>query len=438
MLQENIKNGLLSGGVLSSPISNNPSQYATRQFRYFDSESSRFIAEYGAYASDFVEAEVLGLYPDAPDEWTTAYIRFADAVRDSQSMLRKIDDYKKIIFVNPIIDYVREGTKFVTMGSTWLSINPSNISNSSGVGILRRCNTVWNYLDYYGNVKSEPLIIENARANANDSDDQEGGLITKGYFNVTCQYNEATKQLAENSRMILGTGAYRLTGFSDFIQEFTGDYSTVRLLEFAVRYEEPNDTIDDMVNHVAGGKTFSWNIECDGNTSVLVGATTTLTPNSTRNGENVSSTAENPISYLFTSENENIATVDENGVVTGIAEGEVSIIVSLEQNPSQFIEVPITVVTASADPYVDFLGTIPDSISMFDDLIISAAYFENGAQTAQEINFSFSGANRSAYSAIISNNTVILHCWQGSVEPLTITAKHGNYTNSIQINLLGL
>lgn len=169
---------------------------------------------------------------------------------------------------------MRQGTKINTMGCTWLVTNPSNLSNTVGNGIAQRCNAVWNYLDYYGNVMSEPIVVENLRAHASTPDDQQSALITKGYFVLVMQYNEATAQLDTNSRIILGTAAYVITGYSDFSQEFTGDYSTIRLLSFDARYEEPNYVIDDMENHVAGGKTFSWEIGISGPPSLKVGTTT--------------------------------------------------------------------------------------------------------------------------------------------------------------------
>lgn len=246
------KNAMLTNGV-NPVITNTPSQYANRQRAYFDAESRLFIERRARYASDFFDAEVQGLDDGDPTAWGTYRIRFADVVRANAAIQRDFDDYKQYLFESRKIEYVRPGTKIVTMGNTWLVTNPNNISGASGSGICRRCNAVWNYYDKDGNVCSEPIVVENARANANDSDVQNSQLITKGYFNVTCQYNDMTRQIDTNTRLILGTGAYRVTGYSDFDMEFFGDYSTVRLLSFTVRYEEPNYAIDDMENHIAGG-----------------------------------------------------------------------------------------------------------------------------------------------------------------------------------------
>lgn len=253
-----LKNAAIMGGGLVGVRTNSPSQYADRQKQYFDSETRRFTQSYAKYASDFFEAQVQGLNRNDPWAWGTYRIRFADVVRPTAAIQRRFDDYKEYLFESAKIDYVPLGTKIVTMGNTWLVINPNNISGSSGTGVARRCNAVWNYYDENGVLQGEPLIVENDRANANDSDVQESMYITKGYFNVTCQYNDATKQIDTNTRIVLGTAAYRVTGYADFESEFTGDYNAVRLLYFTIRYEEPNDAIDDMENYVAGGLEDDW------------------------------------------------------------------------------------------------------------------------------------------------------------------------------------
>ena len=215
--------------------------------------ATEFVHKYAKYATDYFDADVQGLDPNDPDGWETVQIRMADISTVSAATLRRQDDYKIILFADESIDYVRLGTKIRTMGSMWLVVNPQNISSAVGCAIIQRCRTVWNWLDWYGRMQSEPLCVEKGELLSNDSDMQEYALITKGYVNVVCQRNEATKNLATNSRIILGSGAYKITGFGDFTQEFTGDYDSVRLLEFAARYEPPNLEIDDMERHIAGG-----------------------------------------------------------------------------------------------------------------------------------------------------------------------------------------
>lgn len=436
-LSDYARNAALAGGLTINPMpTNGPAQYADRQHQYFDAETRYFTQKKARYASDFVEALVQGLDPADPQGWGTWRIRMADVVRPSAAIQRHFDDYKIVLFESRKIEYIRPGTKINTMGSIWLVTNPINVSGSSGSAVVRRCNAVWNHLDYYGNVVSEPIIAENERANASASDAQNSMLISKGYFNIICQYNEETRQIDTNTRFILGTGAYRMTGYSDFEQEFTGDYSTVRLLSFTARYEEPNEVIDDMVNHVAGGKTFSWDVAIEGQSSLGVGITARFSASSVRNGAAVTPTAENPVSYLWESSDTSVATVDVSGLVTGIGKGTALITATLAQNPAYSMSTLLEV-TETADG-VFFTYSVPDSLGAFKSAELTAAYFEDGAQTGETVSWSFGGADESCYSVSVDGNAARVTCYGYSAEPLTVTASFGNYAASAEIVLEGI
>lgn len=467
-----LKNAILTSMHVTPVVTNNPTQYAQRQRQYFDPETRAFTQQVAQYSSDFVEAQVQGLNQADPLEWGTYRLRFSDVVRPSSAIQRRFDDYKMILFESRNIEYVPLGTKIVTMGSTWLATNPVNVSGSSGTGVVRRCNAVWNYLDFYGNVISEPIIVENQRANANDSDAQQSLLISKGYFNVICQYNDATRQIDTNTRLILGTGAYRVTGYSDFETEFTGDYGSIRLLYFTVRYEEPNKVIDDMVNHVAGGKTFSWQIFINAPSSLQVGMSASLTAKSVRNGSgdgvmsiyggklvapddwyvedktlHVSEddyvegktlyVSEKVATYTWESSDESILTVDASGVVTAIAEGEATITATLVQNPSYSTSTVISV--SAVHDGVSFTSTVPEKINAYESVTLTAAYCEDGAETDTALEWTFDGADDSTYTVQISadGKSAKIVCYAYSDEPLVITVTYGEYEAQAQMGLEG-
>ena len=435
-IQQSIKNSLLTMNGLVAFSTNQPNQYIDKQEQYFSAESKTFIQRYAKYSNDYMEARVQGLDVTQPYAWETRLLRMADVVRPSAAILRKADNYKNVLFADREIEYLPLGTKIETMGSYWLATNPFNVSGADGGAIVERCNSCWNYLDYYGNVQMEPMVVINARADASDSDAQEANLITKGYFNAIMQYNPTTAQINTNTRMILGTAAYRVTGYSDFQQEFTGDYSSVRLVEFSLRYEEPSDEIDDMENHVAGGKTFDWEIQISGSAVIPAGTTDQFSAVSVRNNEDVSSTPEHPISYLWSSSDESVATVDENGLVTTIAEGDVVITATLAQNKSIKADFPIAV--AEAEDSVDWTSNIPESLAAYEDYVISAAYFEAGVETEEPITWKFSGANKNAYKAIAGDKSATIYCFAYSKNPLTVTATYGDLSITAQIRLEGI
>lgn len=429
---------MLTGNGLVSWTNNSPVQYKDKQRQYFSPETRTFTQLMAQYSSDFVEGQVQGLDVEHPYKWQTRRFRMSELVRPTAAIQRDFDDYKTVLFADRDIEYIMQGAKIVAMGSTWLVVNPLNLSGGDGAAVVRRCNSVWNFLDFYGNVVSEPILVENTRANANDADAQQSLMINKGYFNVICQYNENTAQIDTNTRMVLGTAAYRVTGYSDFDMEFTGDYPSVRTLSFSVRYEETNDAIDDLVNHVAGGKTFSWNITVNAPDKLRAGVTVQASATSARNGENVPQSEENPVSYLWSSSDETVLTVDATGIVTAVGEGDAEITATLEQNPSHSASMQVTV-TQSEDG-VAFMSTIPQIIGAFEQATISAAYFIDGEEQPDALEWEFSGASDTAYAYTIedSGKKATVFGYAYSVNPLIVTVKYGQYSESAVIGLGGI
>lgn len=436
-LEAAIKNAALTAGAVSAVPNNSPPRYADKQFQYFAHETAKFVTENIRYATDFVLAKIQGLEPNDPNSWGDYYIRMADVVHPGAAMTRKIDNYKQILFEDPRIEYLRTGTKIQALGSYWLAVNPMNLSTAGASGIIQRCNAVWNYLDYYGNVISEPIIVENARAGANDSDYQSSGLVSKGYFNIICQYNEFTAQINTNTRVILGSAAWRVTGYADFRQGITGDYDSVRLLEFTVRYDEPNVDIDDMANHVAGGKTFSWDIPVSGVPEMIAGQTAQFTAVSERMGKTIENTDNQPITYTWASDNEEVAMVDSFGAVTALGEGTATITATLEQNCAISGAFSVTV-SAAGQTGVSFTTTPPTSISAYNEATLTAAYFEGGEETDNALSWEFSGADSGSYSYIVGPKSCTVYCFSHSTTPLTVTVGYGDYKKTTVIALEGV
>lgn len=436
-LNKSLKNAMLASGGLVPFASNAPARYADKQTQYLSPETQTFKQQMAKYSNDYVSARVQGIDRQNPFAWQTRTLRLADVVRPSAAILRRADNYKMVIFADRDIEYLMPGAKIETMGSTWLVTNPFNVSGADGAAIVERCNAVWNYLDFYGNVVSEPMVVSNRRADANDSDAQEGNLITKGYFNVAMQYNDVTAQIDTNTRFILGTGAWRVTGYSDFLQEFTGDYGSVRILEFTIRYEEPNDEIDDMVNHVAGGKQFSWEIFITGSPILTVGDTAKFTAQSQRNGETVDE-YEHDLFHVWSVGDESIATVDVLGNVTGVSEGTTYLRCTLAQNPNIYTEIDLNVGQAETVNAVAFTDEPPEYLNAYEECDVSAYFFQNGAKTTESVTWTFSGAAEGSFRTMTGPNAATIYCFGYSKTPLTVTASCGDYSVSAEIQLRGM
>lgn len=432
------------GGIVQFP-GNLPGQYADKQNEYFQTATSLFRRQNLQYASDFVEAD-MQFWPDGAKEatWKSVKLRFAEVVRPTAAIQRDFDDYKQIIPQDPRIQYIRQGTKIRAMGSVWLVTNPANISGGEGMAIVRRCNAVWNHLDYYGNIVSEPIIKENVRANASSPDVQIDQQIANGYYNITCQYNDFTRQANDNTRIVLGdegnpfenAKAYRITGFGNFTREFTEDASSVRLLSFAIRVQTKNDDTDDLVNCVAGGKRFLWDMRVTGPENVGAGEKAQFFVASLRNGENVESTTENPVSYIWKVSDTETATIDQNGVLTAIRAGTVSVTAVLEQNPQKTASVEVAVNGTGSG--IRFFGYVPPHMGMLDHFALQAAVYEDGTETKSPVEWTLSGADEDAYSFSENGNEIIVTCFGYSKTPLTITAAAGAFVESVTVELEGI
>ena len=414
----------MNGRLVKTYPERQPGQYKDKQFEYYADPTHQFKEKMLEYASDFFEALIQTW--DGGGEWETVYIRMADVVRPSAAIQLHFDEYKMILPRDPSVNYFQPGTKIQAMGSYWIVVNPMNISGGDGAAIARRCNTVWNHLDWYGNVVSEPIIVENARANASAPDSQTDQRIATGYYNVICQYNDFTRQVNDNTRIILGSKAYQVTGYGDFDQEFTGDYNTLRLLYFTIRVQTQNDATDDMVNHVAGGLNFNMEATIVGQDRLIVGATRFASVRTVKDGETIDpDEEEHPVSYTYASDNPAVATVTTGtGAIYGVSAGTANITASMVQNPN--ITATMTVTVDAQMECVYFTDGGDASLDAYQTKVLSARYVNAQGQIAlpSSYEWTFSGAEEGSYSVTVSGNrnyraTVV--CYGYSETPLTVT-----------------
>jgi len=411
---------------------------ATRLSPYYAGATQQFNDRNMQYASDFFAGNLQGLVDSDFYEFSPVQLRLTDASSPTPTGKTLTDDYKMILVKSCAKNRLRLGAKLETAENTWIVVNPQNISSVTMTGLVQRCNATWNHLDFYGNVLKEPICVESEMLKASAPDFQDYILATKGYVDITCQLNEYTTELTNNSRIILGTSAYALTGVTDFLQEKTGDDDSIHILRFSSRYEEPNTDIDDMENRVAGGKVFDWTIQINGVESLKAGNHITFTANSYRNGDAVSSTQEHPVSYEWKSSDESIATVSAQGVVAAIAEGTAAITCSLKQNPAKSATMNVSVENTGSGYSVGWTATPPKQIGVYDSCELTAAVYLDGVETAESVMFTTSNADIMSYTAEKGNNIIDISCWQGSVKPLIVTATAHGESVSATIELIGM
>ena len=428
-LKKLAQNIAINGGLRKDYVDRSPQQYHDRQFEYFADATHLHREQMLPYASDFIEARIQNW--DKNGQWETVYIRMADVINPSAAINRNLDEYKIVMARDPSICYLRPGTKIECIGSTWLVMNPDNISGGDGVAIVRQCKAIWNHLDYYGNIVSEPIIVDvdvYGHANASMPDTQNTQNITKGYYNITCQYNDFTRQINDNTRLILGSKAYQVDGYGDFIQEFTSDINSVRIVSFAVHVLTSADDSDDMENRVAGGKAFSWDASIIGpDVRGVAQGKIDYHVDTRRNGKQISSTVENPFLYNFEISDPEIAKIEALGTdgvwLTPLQSGTVILRATLAENKNIAVEKEITV--NAETECVRFVAGAPNApLEPYQSVTMEAEVYDSNGEIDPQatITFTASGAGAGSYRMDVNGREVTVTCFRYSETPLTVTA----------------
>ena len=439
-LMQNIQRLANSVGI-SAPM-NTPSEYATRQTQYLNGRNKKFSQNRAYLASDYVIADVQGLNPDDFYEWSAKYVRFSDIAQSSSMATRKTDDWKEVMFPQEPIDYFPIGAKLVTMGSTWLNINPSNMGGPYSTAVMARCNSSYNSYDYYGNVVTEPIYVGSyeIRKSATYTEVFHINLMD-GNIAITCQLNDVTKKLGETKRLVIGSKVYFITGYADYIQEFTGDRDSVHLLTFMARVEEPTQYDDMDVNFIANGNAETFGAVMNAPSKLVVGAARIVEPIFVHNETQITSTDDKPISWVFATSDENVVQIANNGQITAIAAGTATITATMVQNPNISVSVDLVVDNTSTTGYVAFDEYKDLTLTQFMPRTFTATYFDgSGNATEDPLEWSFDGADfKTDYTYGVSDDgrSVVITCIKPSRSELTVTATHNGVSASITLILEG-
>ena len=421
------------------PVRTNvPAQYKDRRKQYLADRRTLYDEARDYLATDFVKARVQGLNPRDFYAWTETEIRLSDVSTQSVTAFdsKEYDNFKEILFKSRAIDYIPVGAYIETMGSWWMVVNPGNMSSPTTNAVIARCRAHWTFYDEYGNIKWEPLVIDRRTMLSNRNESPENLVLMEGYFNVKVQKNANTVKLKDNQRMILGSYAYHITGYTDFFEEFTGDDGSAHVINLTVRREEPEEH-DDLENHIADGLLYTWSADVSGPSGIPPGGGGKARARILVNGEPASFGRETPRTWIYTSSDETVLTVDAHGNYTGVSEGEAEITAVLAENPA--LTASMTVTVAAMSDRVRFVSVVPPSVAQYSVIGITAAHEVNGEDTEDALVWEFSGADPADYTAKVSRDarSVTITCDSPSAVPLIVTARFGDLSESVSVKLLG-
>lgn len=441
-----IKDVALFAGSPPSPMPgvNGPNKYTGKQHEYFEAPTTAFVWENAKYAANYFKAQVQGVIPGEFTDERGAYIRSMDIVEQTTGA-KMPNDYQSVYFQDTRIKGLYTGAKVKYAGNTWLAISPFNIADPLMRAVIRRCNAIWKHLDYYGNVIVEPFIFHDGRASATANEYLDWSVIPNWYQKCVMQLNDSTKELAYNRRIVLGSSVVEVRGLVDFVTDFSGETTEdnanpepSHVMFFDVQYQQPTDN-DDMERGIANGKMFSWVITPSFAATMGVGESQTITASSIRNGEQPD-TENHPVSYLFSSSDESVLTVDENGVVTSVKEGTATITVALEQNTEITATAEITVTAEQIAAEFVFTPELPDSLKQLQQYQGYVSVRQGATVISASVEMQLFGENGNASAAFDdSDNSLSIKCWKPSDTPISLvfTANEHNLKFTKQIMLEG-
>lgn len=435
-----IKDGRLASSRMNPVVTNAPSGTVPIHTKYND-ETAAYYDTYAQYADNVFDAEIQGLDYSDFYKWTKVRIRSSNVIDPSTGENLSIS-WQKILILDKHIDFVPIGAYLKYNNATWIVYNPDNIASSTGGAIVIRCNQTYNTLDYYGNIVKTPMFVAKGTILASSPYYMEYSATIDGYQHIVMQLNDVTSKITNNTRIILGKSAFGMYGVSDFPEEFTGDMETCHILRADLRLQETIKS-DDLVNHVADGKGFSFDLNIGAVHKMSVGDTQQLTVTPRRNMETIAY-PHPTITYRWGSTDENVATVDDNGVVTAVGIGRASIFCVLNENDSINTTANIQVYSdRDRQTFLDFTSPIPTSVKAHSSLQITASYYEDGEPSdSGDFEWKLSGADEQSYSYNVLNHgkRINIEFYRPSSNPLEVAAsiyRESDISATASINIIG-
>lgn len=234
--------------------------------------------------------------------------------------------------------------------STWLVTALDSKEYYEQVGSMMLCTNELRFYNEYGKLLKIPCVF-NDDINSEKNVALANMLYINGIVTIYLQLNEDSQQIHPNQRFLFGQPgnwtAFKVVsvGVNNFMNEVFWDDKSAHLMELTIEASYVNELTDDLVLGVADANVFNLSVDISSITN-KVGFETQLQAELYRNGVPYS------LPLQWKSENEDIATVDENGLVKLVGEGQTVITVYMVDNESVYYNIAVDVVPDDITPPV--------------------------------------------------------------------------------------
>ncbi len=352
------------------------------------------------------------------------------------------DDWKRILFSS--IDHpVELGKKYFFDNNYWLVFNIDTYKNIASSCMVKRCNNVLRWIDEDGVFHSEPAIFDSIIARARDQISRDDIVLPQGYINCYVQQNDMTNKIKANQRFIVGNKKNRIgykvfgNGVRNFLNEMTENDESANLVMLTMGGNYINADTDDLEKGIANA---FYSIYSIGNIpSEVSGAPTEtfqLVPTFKRDGMEMSSPG-----YRFETFDNFVCTVDVDGLITFVSEGETVVRTYSSKNDAVYFDMNVVVSSEMLGRFVS-VTPLPTYIYENDVEEYSCYLYENGVQTAKPFTFGVSSESKAPsqnYSLIqVDGNTFhVVNHRRSPYSDLIIDCIGDNITKTIAVELRG-
>jgi uncharacterized protein YjdB len=252
------------------------------------------------------------------------------------------DDFKEVIFPD-MLHPKGMGMRYLFDNNYWLTINTDYYHFVTASTVIRRCNNTLNWLMDNGQVHQEVCVIE--YADKSDTFEYRRSInIPRGDINVIAQCNQFTKNIQVDDRFLFNGQAFRCRFVNNYLHKYTLDNDSTPLIYLTMIKDNINAE-DDILNNVANINKYQYSLHInEAPFEQSIGYIGQLTATLKLNDNVVTQ----PL--IWDSSDINIATIDNSGNLSLLANGSVSITCRMQNNPIVNDSITVTITTV---PSVD-------------------------------------------------------------------------------------
>lgn len=256
-----------------------------------------------------------------------------ERVFNAKTQDTRSDDWKEFLSPEPDFD-LPYGLYLRWKNNYWIVYNKENFDYPTRGVICRRCITTFNWIDEWGNLREYPVSIGKPKE---ASDYVNVQFTNPGGFNVFyMQLDQYSKYIRPNDRFMVGNDGYWTSykvqggGVANYLREETMNATSTGLLSLICFTYEGNDDTDNLEIGVANYYEKIFTMELDQyEIQQYSGFSTKIIPTIKRG-----TTIKDNVELSWQSSDENIVTVNEDGTITLINEGEADVICTMTKNDS--------------------------------------------------------------------------------------------------------